>query len=182
MRRWFVTGSSERTRFGHAVVGPSTLGLSVLALAFGVSTASAATPARPTPALHTLEVTVSPAKAGAHPVLWSVELGYEMQCGYPGPGPVVLSFPAAVRLPARIARSAVLVDGKAAASVQAAGRSLAVGLAPPPQIMCDVIGPGRLTIELTGAAGLGNPARAGSYRLTATRGTTSFSARFAIGS
>ncbi len=112
----------------------------------------------------------------------TVELGYEMQCGYPGPGPVVLELPASEQVPARIPRASVLVDGKAAPSLSVSGHAVAVGLAPRPQIMCDVIGPGRLTIELTRAVGLGNPSRPGSYLLRAARGGVSFSARFDVSS
>ena len=46
--------------------------------------------------------------------------------------------------------------------------------------MCDVIGPGRLTIAFNRSAGLGNPARAGAYTISATRQAAAFSARIAI--
>jgi hypothetical protein len=126
-------------------------------------------------------VAASPARAGARPAALTLRLSYEMQCSYPGPGPVVVRFPAAERVPARIAASAVLVNGKTAPSVGVAGRTVSVALPPRPQIMCDVIGPGTLTIAFTRAAGLGNPARAGSYVVTATRQGTSLAARLAIG-
>jgi hypothetical protein len=103
-----------------------------------------------------------------------------MQCGYPGPGPVVVRLPAAAHVPPTIPRAAVLVDGRPATGVQVGGRTVGVGLPPRPQVMCDVIGPGKLTIEFTPAAGLGNPARPGTYSITARRGTSAFSARFTI--
>jgi len=158
------------------------LGLGVLLTfaAAGVPARAAPSTVAQTPLPHTLSVALSSERPSAHPVAVSVQLGYEMQCGYPGPGPVVLTFPAAEHVPARISATSVLVDGKAAPSVAVAGTSVTVGLAPPPQIMCDVIGPGRLTIRLTRSAGLGNPARSGSYLLRATRGATSFSTRFTI--
>jgi hypothetical protein len=46
--------------------------------------------------------------------------------------------------------------------------------------MCDVIGPGRLTILFTRAARFGNPARAGTYTIIVTRRASTFSARFTI--
>jgi len=125
-------------------------------------------------------VTLSSAQAGARPVVLTLVLGYEMQCGYPGPGPVTIDLPAAERVPAQLAPSQVLVDGKPAPSVAIAGHAVSVGLAPPPQVMCDVIGPGKLTIEFGRAAGLGNPSRPGVYTLEAARGSAAFTARFTI--
>ena len=133
-----------------------------------------------TPPSETATVQVSPARVGARPVALTLTLGYEMQCGYPGPGPVVVQLPAAELVPARIARTAVLLDGKAAPGVQVAGHAISVALPPRPQVMCDVIGPGKLTITFTRAAGLGNPSRGGSYTVTATRGTTPVRARFSV--
>ncbi len=132
------------------------------------------------PLPHAAAVLLSPQRAGARPVALTLQLSYEMQCGYPGPGPLRLALPLAEHVPAVIAPSAVLVDGKAAPAVRVAENVVTVGLPQPPQVMCDVIGPGRLTVELTRAAGLGNPARAGSYTLTATREGSPFSARFTI--
>lgn len=147
----------------------------LVAPALAVAAAAAQKPFPPT-----LTLKLSSARAAARPIDLSLQLGYEMQCGYPGPGPVVLRFPAAEHVPASISRASVLVDGKAAPSVHVVGRAVSVGLAPAPQIMCDVIGPGRLRIELTRAAGLGNPANGGTYLLDAARGRASFSARFSI--
>ena len=119
-------------------------------------------------------------RAGARPVALGLVLSYEMQCGYPGPGPVTVRFPAREHVPPAIPASSVLVAGKPAPGVSVSGRTVTVTLAPPPPVMCDVIGPGRLTIEFTRAAGLGNPAQPGTYRIAATRGTASFSAPFTI--
>jgi hypothetical protein len=94
---------------------------------------------------------------------------------------VNVRFPAAATVPASIARSAVLVDGKAAPSVSVAGHTVSVALPPRPQVMCDAIGPGKLTIAFTHAARLGNPTRAGTYAVTATRQASTFVARLAIG-
>jgi hypothetical protein len=80
-----------------------------------------------------------------------------MQCGYPGPGPVIVRFPAQEHVPPAIPVSDVLVDGKPAPGVRVSRGAVSVALAPRPQIICDVIGPGRLTIAFTRSAGLGNP-------------------------
>jgi len=141
---------------------------------------SVAPAAAQTAPAQTAAVQVSPAQAGARPVALTLRLGYEMQCGYPGPGPVVVQLPAAEMVPARIARTAVLVNGKSAPGVQVTGRAVMVALPPRPQVMCDVIGPGTLTVVFTRAAGLGNPSRAGNYTVTATRGTTPVRARFTV--
>jgi hypothetical protein len=74
----------------------------------------------------------------------------------------------------------VLVDARPAVAAAIAGHTLRIGLAPPPQVMCDEIGPGELTIELTRAAGLGNPAVAGTYAVTATVAGAAFAARFTL--
>jgi hypothetical protein len=125
-------------------------------------------------------VTLSSLRAGAAPVELTLTLGYEMQCGYPGPGPVSVELPQAERLPPRATTLRVLVDGHAADGVSVSGHTVSVALAPAPRIMCDVIGPGRLVLEFPAADGLGNPARAGSYRVLATRATSAFTARFTL--
>jgi hypothetical protein len=111
--------------------------------------------------------TISSNRASTRPVTLTLKLGYEMQCGYPGPGPVVVTFPAAWRLSAKLGSTAVLVDGKAAVSASLSGHTVKVGLAPPPQIMCDVIGPGMLTIQFTRGDNIGSPMTAGTSVVTA---------------
>ncbi len=144
---------SAATRLGRAAVHAL---LAAAACAVAVAASAAATS--------------PPLPAGARPVPIALTLHYEMQCGYPGPGPVLVDFPAQVRLPARLARAAVLVDGKPALSVARVGASrVVIGLAPRPRIMCDVIGPGRLTIAFGLAANLGAPASPGTYRIVVRR-------------
>jgi hypothetical protein len=111
--------------------------------------------------------TISSQRAGARPVTLTLKLGYEMQCGYPGPGPVVVTFPTGWRLPAKLGTTPVLVDGKAAVSASISGHSVKVGLAPEPTIMCDVIGPGTLTIQFTRGDDIGGPLTAGTSVVTA---------------
>ena len=137
--------------------------------------------ARGAPPQQSAVVAASPSGAGVRPAALTLRLSYAMQCGYPGPGPVAVRLPAAERVPASIPRPAVLVDGKAPSAVRVAGHVVTVALPPRPQVMCDSIGPGTLTIAFTRAAGLGNPARAGSYTVEATRQAATFAARLAIG-
>ena len=159
----------------HPVPGPGRLaGFAALWLALAAPAGAQG------PLPHSAKLELSSSHVGAQPVEVTVQLGYDMQCGYPGPGPVLLTFPAAEHVPATIPTGAVLVDGKMARAVHVAGQTVSVGLAPPPQVMCDVIGPGRLTLELKRAAGLGNPGRAGSYLLRAAKGGLTFTARFAV--
>jgi hypothetical protein len=108
-----------------------------------------------------------------------------MQCGYPGAGPVTIALPSAERLPARLARRDLLVDGHAARGVVLSGHTLTITLAPAPRIICDVIGLGRLTVEVTAGAELGSPLHAGTYTITASISSASpppaaFSASFTL--
>jgi hypothetical protein len=125
-------------------------------------------------------VSLSSSRAGARDVSLKLLLNYEMQCGYPGPGPITVNLPAAERVPARLALARVTVNGSAPASVAISGHTVRIGLVGPPQVMCDEIGPGTVTILFTSAAGFGNPAHAGRYTLSATRGSAGFSTTFAI--
>jgi len=142
--------------------------------------ALAATMAAPAAGATSALVSLSSHRPGAKPVVLTIVLRYEMQCGYPGPGPIGVTLPAQMRMPTRIPRTAVLVDGHIAPSVAVSGRTISIGLPRPPQIMCDEISDGELTIAFTRSAGLENPARAGSYTLTASRSPSTFRARFAI--
>jgi hypothetical protein len=55
-----------------------------------------------------------------------------------------------------------------------------VTVPPPKGILCTMLGPGSVTLVFTRAAKLRNPARAGSYRFTATHAEHTFRARFAV--
>jgi hypothetical protein len=160
------------------------------ALVAGGGVVAAATLAFGAPALaltpigsRALTVALSSTRAGVRPVQVTFRFSYMMQCGYPGAGPVTIALPSAERLPARLARGDVLVDGHAARSAALSGHTLTIALAPPPPIMCDVMGEGRLTVELTTAADIGNPLRAGSYTVTASTSSPpsgGFSASFTL--
>src|SRR5581483_9242943 len=109
----------------------------------------------------------------------TVTLHYEMQCGYAGAGPIVVSFPRAFTLPKRFTAGAVQLGGE---PIPAAvdGREVTVTIAPRTGVMCDVIGPGSVALTFTRAARLANPAKKGSYRFTATHGKRAFAAALAI--
>jgi hypothetical protein len=132
-----------------------------------------------------LSVAISPHTAGARPVLITLETHYEMQCGWPGPGALLVRFPAGMTLPATLVARSAIVNGKPVTprevvALHGGARTVAVALPKRPQIMCDSIGPGTLTVAFTRAARLGNPHAAGSYVLRATHGADRFSGRFAI--
>ena len=125
-----------------------------------------------------MTVTLSSHAASARGVRLTVVLRYEMQCGYPGEAPVVLTLPG--RVPAAVPAASVLVNRKPARKVAVRGHDVTVTMPPRPQILCDSIGPGRLTLVLTQAASLANPAAAGSYLVRARKGSLAFSSRIAI--
>jgi len=125
-----------------------------------VGAALGAGPIRPTGSV-TLED--SNGSAGAHPVALTFTMHYEMQCGRPGAGPFSVRVPEGFTLPASIPARDVLLDGKTPPSVIRSGRSLAVGIPTQTGVICDVIGPGVLTVQFKRAAGIGNAASPGSY-------------------
>lgn len=121
--------------------------------------------------------TLSSAKVGAKPVALTVKLHYEMVCGYPGQGTVVVTLPNAAFVPTRMDSTAVLVNGKAAPTVGVSGHHVSITLPPRPKgVQCMVVGPGTLTMTLTRAAGLGNPKSAGTYTIRVRRNTSTFRA------
>ena len=123
----------------------------------------AVVPVRPAAAA----VSLSTSRAGARPVTVTVELRYDMQCARPGPGPLVLTFPAAEQLPAQLASGDVLVDGHPTARVERNGRSVSIALPIERGPLCDVIAPGVLKVVFVRDARLGNPPEPGTYALVA---------------
>jgi hypothetical protein len=119
-----------------------------------------------------LVVAAAPHTAGARPVAITIVARYEMQCGWPGRGRLVVRFPAGMRIPVTPPAGSARVDGSAVTPV-VSQRSIAVALPKRPQIMCDSIGPGTLTVTFTRAVELGSPKAAGSYVLRATHGADS---------
>lgn len=126
-----------------------------------------------------MTVTASPRAARAHAVRLVVTLRYEMQCGYPGKGPLVVTFPAAMKLPHRFTARAVKLAGKPIAA-KVEGRHVTVTIPPHKGVLCNLIAPGSLTLTFTHAARLANPARAGSYRFRAKHAGRLFTAKLRI--
>jgi hypothetical protein len=159
----------------------------VLRAAFAVTLGVAlimggAATARPrvTPGLDTVTATLSSAHAGARPVAVTLAVRTELQCGRLLGGTLVVRLPTQERMPAKVAAGAVLVAGKPAAAVAMTGHTLVVSVPRPPVMMCDVIGPGTVTIVLTRTANFGNPKTAGKYPLTVARGALLFKTQLTI--
>ena len=138
------------------------LGIAVLSAA-GAEADSVAPQTLPASA----SVTLSSSRAGARPVVLTLRMRYEMQCARPGPGPLVVTFPAGERLPAQIAAGDVLVDEGPATNVRRSGRTVSIGLPVRHGPLCDVIAPSVLTVVFDRGAQLGNPARVGNYAVAA---------------
>jgi len=126
-------------------------------------------------------VAAVPARAGARPVALTLKLHYEMVCGRPGKGPLVVTLPRGLRVPRTIGRTAVVLQGKPPASVHVAGRVVTVGVPVPTGISCYSITMGTLTTTFTRAARLGAPTQAGTYPVLARIGEHTFTARLTIG-
>jgi len=117
-----------------------------------------------------LTVGLSDHRPGAPRVGLRLTFESELQCGIPIGPPLVVTLPAAERVPRAVARTAVIVNRQPAAGVTVTGHVLAVKVTRP-EVLCDVIGRGTVTIAFTRAAGLGNPSRMGAYRVSVRRGT-----------
>jgi len=143
-----------------------------------VSAAAAAPPIGVGPDFATIAAT--PDRAAARPSAMLLKLHYGMLCAQPGRGPLTVTFPHALRLPARIAHSSVLLDGSAAPSVALHNRVATVGLPPVHGVICQSFVPGTLRVEFTRSAHIGNPVNAGTYNVHAAIGTHSFVARLQI--
>lgn len=131
------------------------------------------------PGIAPVVIALSSSLAGAAPVAITVHAGYAMQCGWPGPR-IEIVFPAAERLPARIAPAAVRVNGRPPAAAARSDSTVTLTIARPSGVMCDAIGPGTARIVFTRAARIGNPRRAGRYRLTVRHGGETVSGAFSI--
>ena len=111
----------------------------------------------------------------------TLKLRYDMTCGQPGAGKAVVTLPAADVVPHRIDGAAVLVNGEPSPAVSISGRDVSIAMPPKrPGVSCMSIGPGTLTLVLTRAAGLGNPAKAGTYAILARKNAAVFAASVAI--
>jgi hypothetical protein len=149
----------------------------LLALVVAVPLSEASMPPSDLPSL---TVSASPHTAGAHRVRLALTFRYVMQCGYPGAGPLVVTFPSAAKLPRRFAAGSVKLDGNATAAT-IKGRKVAVTIPAHGGVLCGTMGPGAVTLLFTRAARLRNPAHAGSYRFTAKHAQHAFAASLKIG-
>jgi hypothetical protein len=113
-------------------------------------------------------------------VALTLQLRYDMQCGRPGPGPLLITFPAAERLPSQLDAGSVLVNGHPATKAERNGRVVAVALPIEHGALCDVIAPGLLKIVFAPSAGIGNPPGTGTYSLMARTPRVSGRASMAI--
>jgi len=105
----------------------------------------------------------TPSGAGAMPVEVSLALRLELQCGRLGPGPVIVSLPAAMHVPDSLARGAILLNGNAPSTARLAGHVVTLTHPPANGILCASMAPGTLTIVFPKSAGFGNPRTAGRY-------------------
>jgi hypothetical protein len=149
----------------------------VLVLAVLVAVPSAGAGESPRPFGASMTVTASPHTTRAHARL-TLTLRYEMRCGYPGSGPLVVTFPSALKLPKRFAAGAVRAGKSLAAKVE--GRTVTATIPPPKGTLCNVVSLGSLAVTFTRAAKLVNPGQAGSYRFKAAHAGHHFTARLAI--
>ena len=147
-------------------------------LAAGVVCAAA--PAASMPPSQSASVTVSNAKAGMRPVTLTLQLHYEMQCGNPGTGYLRVKLPAQAQLPATLPTNSALLNGRRVSPTLTATKQLRVALPPRPGVMCDVIGPGTLTFVVTKAANIGNPAKAGRYKVAAWSSSKAFATTYSV--
>jgi hypothetical protein len=83
-------------------------------------------------------------------------------------------------VPRTITRAAVRVDGKPPAAVSATGRVIVFTLPPRRGVTCMEIGPGVLTVVFAPAAGIGNPAKPGTYPIAIRIGAHSFTAHLRV--
>lgn len=148
------------------------------ALLVGVGNAGAGSRQR-TLDLSSMTVSASPQGASAHHIRLTLTLRYQMQCNYPGAGPLVVTFPKALKVPKQLAAGAVQLAGKPIAG-KVDGRQVTVTIKPPTGVLCGAMGPGTLKLVFTRKANLANPKRPGSYRFTATHTSHTFAAKLHI--
>jgi hypothetical protein len=126
-----------------------------------------------------LTVGLSNSHPSARQVAVKLEFSAILECGRPIGPPMTVTLPSAERVPSKIAARDVLVSGSAAESVTVSRRVVTIKVARP-EVICTVLSRGLVTIALTRAAKLGNPATAGTYRVFVHRGTQNVSGTFVI--
>jgi hypothetical protein len=153
--------------------------IAVVFVALLVAASAAGASSKPRPAATSMTVTATPHAAGAHRIRLTLTLHYEMQCNYPGAGPVVVTFPKLVRLPHPLAAGSVRLAGKATAA-KTDGHRLTVTVPPHKGMFCNLMAPGSLKLLFMPAAGIAGPAHAGTYRFEATHRGRAFAGRLTI--
>ena len=132
------------------------------------------------PGSGSVTVSLSSSRAGARPVVVTLAVHTELQCGRLTGGTVVIRLPVAERVPAAVPAAAVLVGGKTSGGVAVQGHVLTVTVPRTTGVICDVIGPGTVQVVLGRAAGLGNPPQAGTYSLSVARGRLLLTTHFRV--
>lgn len=166
-------------------------GLTIGALAVAVTAAAlAAPPVQPvepigstttiSPTGEALRATLSSTKARTRPVALTLALHTELICGQPGPAPIVVKLPAAATVPSAIASRSVLVRTRPAAAVVV--HANAVTVTPPRHkgLLCDVVGPGAVTLHFEKSARIGNPRSPGTYSISVVRQRSTYQASIRI--
>jgi hypothetical protein len=114
-------------------------------------------------------------KPGARHVTLTASLRTDLRCGrLIGTAPLTLVLPAKAHIPASVPTFAVLVGGRPAGKVVVTGHSLAISPPPPRGMLCDSIRRGTAKLVLLPAAGLRNPAAAGTYTFRLRHGGDTF--------
>jgi hypothetical protein len=100
--------------------------------------------------------TLTPGSAGSKATL-ALKLRYDMQCGQPGPGSVIVQLPSRMH---PMSSLVVRVNSTTITGTKVSGTTVTIPLPTHKGINCMVIGPGLVTLNL---AGIRNPASAGTY-------------------
>jgi hypothetical protein len=122
----------------------------------------------------------SPRAAGAKRAALALAFRSDLQCGRLMGGPVMVTLPRQVHVPAVIAASSVLVGTRAARSVAVSGHVITIALPVPRGAICDSITMGLARIGFAHAAGLANPKSAGTYAVRMRHGGETFAAALEI--
>jgi len=158
--------------------------VALFAAGAGAAAAAIPQPIGPPPVFddNTATVAVQPGRASARPTTVRLTLPSPRVCGRATGGTIAISFPDAETVPSHIPRSAVVVPGLKVTSVAVHGRAVTIALVAPRTtgMTCHSIVVAPLTVTLLPAAGLGNPDSAGTYTVTAKRGTATYTAQFQI--
>jgi hypothetical protein len=121
---------------------------------------------------------LSNVKAGAQNVTLTVQFPALLRCGRPI-GSEVVTLPAAAPAPKAMALSAVRLNRLAPTSVDVKGHAITIALEPH-GILCDSIRMGTATVVFSGAAGLDNPSKPGTFTILIKHGAATYRAAIKI--